>query len=81
MDRGIPTEATLAAECAPTPMDYLVGTPRGRLRKLEKEFLTLPWEKAHDSVEVKLLSKRGNSTFCPEAGAGRARSARCAAAD
>jgi Transposase DDE domain len=60
MDRGIPTEATLAAMRNTTPpIAYLVGTPRGRLRKLEKAFLALPWEKAQESVEVKLLAQPG----------------------
>jgi transposase len=60
MDRGIPTEATLAAmRSASPPIAYLVGTPRGRLTKLEKAFLALPWEKAQESVEVKLLAQQG----------------------
>jgi hypothetical protein len=37
MDRGIPTEDSLAAmRGADTPVRYLVGTPKGRLSKLEK---------------------------------------------
>lgn len=56
MDRGIPTEETLAEmRDSPYPIHYLVGTPRGRLSKLEKEFAGLPWEKARESVRVKLL--------------------------
>jgi hypothetical protein len=43
----------------PPPISYLVGTPRGRLTKLEKAFLALPWEKAQESVEVKLLAQQG----------------------
>src|SRR3990172_7275723 len=36
MDRGIPTEATLAQmRQADPPVHYLVGTPKGRLSKLE----------------------------------------------
>ena len=36
MDRGIPTEDVLAEmRGSPTPIHYLVGTPRGRLTKLE----------------------------------------------
>ncbi|MDQ3565588.1 MAG: hypothetical protein M3436_16200 [Pseudomonadota bacterium] len=43
MDRGIPTAAILAQmRAAETPVHYLVGTPRGRLSTLEKEFLKLP---------------------------------------
>ena len=60
MDRGVPTEATLTEMKTSTPVvSYLVGTPRGRLSKLEKAFLALPWEKAQESVEVKLLPEQG----------------------
>jgi hypothetical protein len=60
MDRGIPTEETLGQmRTAQTPIHYLVGTPRGRLSKLEKEFLKLSWEKVRESVEVKLLDQAG----------------------
>ncbi|PZN87467.1 MAG: hypothetical protein DM484_00290 [Candidatus Methylumidiphilus alinenensis] len=44
MDRGIPTEEVLAEmRAAETPIHYLVGTPKGRLTKLEKGLLKLPW--------------------------------------
>jgi len=60
MDRGIPTEETLAQmRATETPIYYLVGTPKGRLSKLEQEFLKLPWEAVRDAVEVKLLDKEG----------------------
>lgn len=56
MDRGIPTEETLAAmRQMEYPVHYLVGTPKGRLTKLEKKFQALPWSKARESVDVKLL--------------------------
>jgi hypothetical protein len=58
MDRGIPTEEALAQmRASPTPVHYLVGTPRGRLNKLEKDFLGKPWEQARESVQVKLLNQ------------------------
>ena len=58
MDRGIPTEETLAQmRASPTPIYYLVGTPRGRLSKLEQAFLGKPWEQAKASVQVKLLDQ------------------------
>jgi transposase len=44
---------------ATTPVSYLVGTPRGRLTRLEKDFLKLPWAKVKDSLEVKLLPHKG----------------------
>jgi len=58
MDRGIPTEATLAQMRSSTaPIHYLVGTPRGRLTKLEKDFLDQPWQQVKPSVQVKLLEQ------------------------
>jgi len=60
MDRGIPTEETLKAmREADPPIHYLVGTPKGRLSQLEKEFLKLPWEAVRDAVDVKLLDQGG----------------------
>jgi transposase len=60
MDRGIPTEEQLKEmrEAVP-PVAYLVGTPRGRLSKLEKPFLALPWAQVKESVQVKLLPREG----------------------
>ncbi len=58
MDRGIPTEASLASmRAADLPVHYLVGTPKGRLSKLEKTFLTRPWAQVRESVDVKLLEQ------------------------
>jgi len=60
MDRGIPTEDSLAAmRAADYPVNYLVGTPKGRLNKLEKDFLTRPWAEVRDAVQVKLLERDG----------------------
>jgi transposase len=56
MDRGIPTEDTLAQmRSADPPIYYLVGTPKGRLSKLEKALLGQPWQAVREGVEVKLL--------------------------
>jgi hypothetical protein len=56
MDRGIPTEAALAAmRASDPPIQYLVGTPKGRLSKLERPLLELPWQNARPQVRVKLL--------------------------
>jgi hypothetical protein len=58
MDRGIPTEKTLQQmRASDPPVLYLVGTPRGRLSKLEDQLRQLPWEKAREGVEVKLLAQ------------------------
>ena len=60
MDRGIPTEEVLAKlRQREVPVRYLVGTPKGRLSKLEKAFLEQPWEKAREEVAVKLLEREG----------------------
>jgi len=37
------------------PIAYLVGTPKGRLTKLEKALLDRPWQVVRDGVDVKLL--------------------------
>jgi transposase len=56
MDRGIPTDAVLAEmRQADPPVSYLVGTPKGRLSKLEKTLLGLPWQAVREGVDVKLL--------------------------
>jgi hypothetical protein len=54
MDRGIPTEAHLA-ELRARGAQYLVGTPKGRLTKVEQQLLGVPWRAARPSVQVKLL--------------------------
>jgi transposase len=56
MDRGIPTEEVLREmRQADPPISYLVGTPKGRLTKLESALLPLPWQTAREGVDVKLL--------------------------
>jgi hypothetical protein len=56
MDRGIPSEQVLAEmRAASPPVSYLVGTPKGRLSKLEKGLVTLPWQAVREGVDVKLL--------------------------
>jgi len=56
MDRGIPTDEVLAEmRQADPPVSYLVGTPKGRLSKLEKALLRLPWQAVREGVDVKLL--------------------------
>jgi hypothetical protein len=54
MDRGIPTEAHLA-ELRARGGQYLVGTPKGRLTRLEQPLLAVPWQAARPRVQVKLL--------------------------
>jgi hypothetical protein len=58
MDRGVPTEAVLAEmRASDPPVQYLVGTPKGRLNRLEKHLIDKPWRKAREGVEVKLLAQ------------------------
>lgn len=60
MDRGIPTEESLAAmRASQPPVQYLVGVPKGRLTQLEKKLTELPWREARDQVQVKLLPEEG----------------------
>jgi hypothetical protein len=55
MDRGIPTEDSLAKmRCIGA--SYLVGTPKGRLTRLEKSFLAQPWATVREGVQVKRLA-------------------------
>jgi transposase len=56
MDRGIPTEEVLAEmRSSDPPIFYLVGTPKGRLSKLEADLLQRPWQSVRPGVEVKVL--------------------------
>ena len=41
------------------PVQYLVGTPKGRLHRLERDLLDKPWQEARPGVQVKLLPKDG----------------------
>ncbi|MGZ8436690.1 MAG: IS1634 family transposase, partial [Candidatus Binatia bacterium] len=59
MDRGIPTEKVLEQmRQSEPPVKYLVGTPKGRLSRLEKQLLDKPWHQARPGVEVKLLAQQ-----------------------
>jgi transposase len=63
MDRGIPTEEVLdEMKRSDPPTAYLVGTPKGRLTKLEADLATRPWQQAREGVEVKLL-KQDQETY------------------
>jgi transposase len=60
MDRGVPTEAVLAEmRAADPPVQYLVGTPKGRLTLLEMGLVDKPWHDARPGVQVKLLPQDG----------------------
>jgi transposase len=60
MDRGVPTEAVLAEmRAADPPVQYLVGTPKGRLTGLVMGLVDKPWHDARPGVQVKLLPQDG----------------------
>lgn len=56
MDRGIPTEEVLS-QMRDENIDYLVGTPRAMLTKLEDKLVDLDWKAANENVAVKLLAE------------------------
>lgn len=58
MDRGVPTEEVLAQmRTSDPPVQYVVGTPKGRLTALERALLDKPWAQARPDVRVKLLAQ------------------------
>jgi len=60
MDRGIPTEAVLQEmRASDPPVQYLVGTPKGRLNRLESALASKPWKTARTGVKVKLVPDDG----------------------
>ena len=68
MDRGIPTEAHLE-EMRKRDARYLVGTPKGRLTRLEQELTTRPWQQVRPEVQVKLLPQEDDLYVYVESGA------------
>lgn len=61
MDRGVPTEETLAEmRQSDPPAHYLVGTPKGQLGRLEEAFAGQPWEQVRDQLTVKPLAEDGD---------------------
>jgi len=72
MDRGIPTEEVLAEmRASEAPMYYLVGTPRGRLSQMERDFLPRPWTAVRESVQVKLVEQDSELYILARSGARR----------
>ena len=60
MDRGIPTEEILSQmRQSDPPVSYLVGTPKGRLSKLESALAERPWQEVREGITVKLLPQEG----------------------
>lgn len=60
MDRGIPTDEVLEY-MRQENIGYLVGTPRGRLTKMEADFLDKPWQEVRPEVLVKLHQEDGDT--------------------
>jgi Transposase DDE domain len=78
MDRGIPTEVVLEElRKGDERVKYLVGTPKGRLSKLESQLAERPWQQVRPQLRVKLLPQEGEVYVLAESGA---RSAPCAGA-
>jgi hypothetical protein len=72
MDRGIPTEEVLAEmRASEVPLYYLVGTPRGRLSQMERDFLPRPWTAVRASVQVKLVEQDSELYILARSGARR----------
>jgi hypothetical protein len=60
MDRGVPTEAVLAElRQSEAKVSFLVGTPKGRLTKLEQALAEKPWQEVRPQLRVKLLPQAG----------------------
>lgn len=58
MDRGIPTEHSLAV-MRQSGIDYLVGTPRRLLDDFQDELVDKDWQHVNETVRVKHLEKDG----------------------
>jgi hypothetical protein len=62
MDRGVPTEEVLTEmRAADPPVHYLVGTPKGRLTRLEKHLVAKPWQEARPGVQSLPQRRLGSS--------------------
>jgi len=70
MDRGIPTEEVLThLREGKVAVRYLVGTPKGRLPRLESALAELPWQEVRDELRVKLMPADGELYVLAESGA------------
>ena len=64
MDRGVPTEEVLAEMRAADPaVHYLVGTPKGRLTRLEKHLVAQPWQEARPGVQSLPQRRLGSNSW------------------
>ena len=60
-----------------TPIHYLVGTPRGRLTKLEKALAAKPWEDVRENVRVELIEQEQETYVFARSKPGARRNRRC----
>jgi hypothetical protein len=51
------------AEMRREDVGYLIGTPKGKLSKLEASLLDKPWEQARQDVRVKLLKEDNDEIY------------------
>jgi hypothetical protein len=58
-------------------VQYLVGTPKGRLSRLENDLLAKPWQQAREGVQVKLLAEDSELYVFAERLTASPRNARC----
>jgi len=69
MDRGVPTEETIREmQTSNPPVHYLVGTPKGRLSRLEAAFLECEWRQVRDKLDVKLVKEEGETYVLTRSG-------------
>jgi hypothetical protein len=78
MDRGVPTEEVLAEmRAADPPVFYLVGTPKGRLTRLQRHLVDKPWSRPGRASKSSCCRGTTSSTSLPRAWTGSPRSGRC----
>ena len=81
MDRGVPTEDALTEmRAADPPMHYLVGTPKGRLTRLEKHWSPSRGKRRDPVCRSNCWHKRASSTSLPKAATVLPRSGQCGGA-
>jgi hypothetical protein len=70
MDRGVPTEEILEElRRGDLPVRYLVGTPKGRLTRLEAALAERPWQQVRSELRVKLLPSEDELYVLAQSGA------------
>jgi hypothetical protein len=78
MDRGVPTEEVLAEmRAADAPVFYLVGTPKGRLTRLQNIWLTSRGRRRGRASKSSCCRKTASSMSLPRARTESPRSGRC----